>query len=1055
MPPSWASRTLRLPKSSLPPRAIPGDHSKYLKRVTSDLYAWQKLNCTGRFILHDGPPYANGDLHIGHALNKILKDITCRYQVLQGRRIEFRPGWDCHGLPIELKALQKQKELGKLKDGQSLDPIEIRKVARELASKTVETQKASFQEWAIMADWDNSWRTMDKDYEIRQLEIFKLMVGNGQIYRRLKPVYWSPSSKTALAEAELEYNSDHRSTAAYVKFAIYQLPQAILDILPPGETSVAAAVWTTTPWTLPANRAIAVGRVVKYAVVQTTAHGILIVASSRLAECETFAAGVEILGTITGADLIGLTYKHPFRSESNGPQPIFHADFVTDESGTGLVHIAPGHGMDDYKLCQSHNIQPFAPLDDAGCFTSEAFSGSNILEGKPVLTTGNKAVLEILQADSMLIATHKYRHKYPYDWRSKQPVIIRATAQWFADLGGIRDKALQALEAVKFIPASGYDRISSFVKGRSEWCISRQRAWGVPIPALYDKNGEAVLTPESITHIISVIQKRGIDAWWSDSPTDPAWIAPCLQDKGPFTRCMDTMDVWFDSGTSWSQIKSVTSSNTTATADVYLEGTDQHRGWFQSSLLTKVAQLTALGVNAVQAPFKTLITHGFTLDQHGKKMSKSEGNVISPTQIMDGTLLPPLKKQKGSKVDNKTGPIYDGMGTDALRLWAASSDFTRDIVVSESVLKAINGSLAKLRVTFKLLTGLLDTHCLKCKVDFRELGAIDQLAVLHSQRMRTEVDTAYQEFTYHRAAATINAYVNTNLSAFYIESIKDRCYVDAAYSKSRRHAQCVLWTIYRNLSHVLLPITPLLVAEVRDYLPLHLQSYDVFELLREPKLISIKNVEEDHLLEAQFKSSGTMNIGKIWDEIRRLQEEARSEKLMGSSLDCYVAIKLPSEHSNPDMAALVFELQAIEPELESLFVTSRAWIISSSQDIDRIKAAKWIKQASITPSSNPENTQESIDIFVYAPEHTKCVRCWKYTVEQDSVPDIKTDTQDTTPTSLEEPVCQRCLGVLEGQRDEDPEIFDGRPNIAKAAAVCRTLKDSDMYRWNWDLKNSD
>lgn len=1054
MPPSWASRTLRLPKSRFPPRAIPDDHSKYLHRVTDDLYAWQQLNCTGRFVLHDGPPYANGDLHIGHALNKILKDITCRYQISQGRIVDFRPGWDCHGLPIELKALQKQKELGNLKDGKSLSSVEIREIARDLASKTVEIQKESFQKWAVMADWDNSWRTMDKDYEIRQLEIFKLMVENGQIYRQLKPVYWSPSSKTALAEAELEYNSDHRSTAAYVKFPMHQLPQRVLDLLPAGETSVTAAVWTTTPWTLPANRAIAVRRDMEYSVIQTATHGILLVASSRLAELESISSVTEVLGTVYGADLVGSTYTHPFRSVSNGPQPILHADFVTDESGTGLVHLAPGHGMDDYKLCQVYNIQPFAPLDDAGHFTSEAFPGSNELEGKPVLTTGNKTVLEILEKGSMLLATHKYRHKYPYDWRSKQPVIIRATKQWFADLGGIRGKALQSLENVKFIPAGGYDRLSSFIKSRSEWCISRQRAWGVPIPALYDKNGDAVLTSQTITHIISVIKERGIDAWWSNEPTDLAWIEPSLRSEGSFTRGTDTMDVWFDSGTSWSRMMCATSFITTPVADVFLEGTDQHRGWFQSSLLTKVAQLTALGENAAQAPFRTLITHGFTLDQQGKKMSKSEGNVISPTQIMDGTMLLPLLKRKGEKTESKTGLTYDGMGTDALRLWVASSDYTHDVVVSEPILKAINGSLAKLRVTFKLLTGLLDTHELDYKVEFDELRALDRLAVLQSQRMKAEVDAEYQDFAYHRVASTVSTYVNTNLSALYIESIKDRCYVDAAYSNSRKFAQCVLWTIYRNLCHVLLPITPLLIAESTNYLSIKLQGYDPFKLIQGSEFASIKGIHDDAQLEAQFKSSETLNIRKIWDEIRRVQEEARSEKIMGSSLDCYVAIKLPLKHADPDMKALVSRIRVLEAELDNIFVTSKVSIISSPKDMEQIKSAKWVKHVKVAPlSGSGEDQGEGLDIFVYAPEHGKCIRCWKYTVEQASNQDLKANRSDNMTTDLEEPVCQRCLGVLEGQRNEIPGLFDRRPNISDAAAACRKLRDGDMYKWNWDLND--
>ena len=1084
MPASWASKTLRLPKSLLPHRASDANLPGYLQAVTHDLYTWQREHGKGRFILHDGPPYANGDLHIGHALNKILKDITCRYQVSNGRQVDFRPGFDCHGLPIELKALQKQKELGNMPDGQALSTVEIRKIARESASNTVKLQNERFKEWAIMADWQNTWCTMDKDYEIRQLETFKLMIGNGQIYRRLKPVYWSPSTKTALAEAELEYNSDHRSTAAYVKFPLHEIPKVVRDMLPANQGLIAAVIWTTTPWTLPANRAIAVKRNMEYLVAQTEFHGVLVVSSSRLADFESFCPVLSILGKISGQELVGATYLHPFRSTINGPQPIVHADFVTDESGTGLVHVAPGHGMDDYKLCQEHGIELLAPVDDAGLFTAEAFPGSDILTGKDVLGAGNKLILNIFQSANMLLHTHTYRHKYPYDWRSKKPVIIRATRQWFADLSGIKDTALEALANVKFVPSGSFDRLSSFIKSRSEWCISRQRVWGVPIPALYDQSGEAIMTTQSISHIISMIKERGIDAWWSDDPTEPAWVDPSLRMQGPFTRGKDTMDVWFDSGTSWNEMRSERGEDAGPIADIYLEGTDQHRGWFQSSLLTKVAQLTSMGHRAAQAPFKTLITHGFTLDSKGKKMSKSEGNVVSPAQIMDGTLLPPLKR-KDQKNGQDKRVLYDGMGPDALRLWVASSDLTHDALIGEPLLKAINGSLAKLRVTYKLLTGLLDTYDFAHKVRFNELCGLDRLAVLQSRKMREAADSAYQEYAYHRVVSAINTYVGADLSAFYIESIKDRCYVDADYSKSRTHAQAVLWEIYRNLSHVLSPITPLLVAEVRDYLPTQLQDYDPFRSLSEDRYTSIQGICEDPDLEAIFNPNKGASIHRIWDAIKQLQEIARSEKLMGSSLGCDVTIHLPAISSFDSHGQLLLRiLHQLSPELADLFVVSKVTLTSTDPNqpplAPIIQASEWTKQTTILIPSTASTENSPIEINISAPKQLKCIRCWKYTVPKEifasasqlasdsnsssdsdtSVPASPLAKLDVNTTQLEEPVCRRCLGVLEGLRTAEPDVhgdlFNGRPGIAQAAAACRDgggldREDIKLWDWNWDF----
>jgi isoleucyl-tRNA synthetase len=538
----------------------------------------------------------------------------------------YVPGWDCHGLPIEMKALEKQRELHK-DDGAIFDAVAVRRAARSLATKTVKEQMKAFREWGVMADWDKAWTTMDKSFEIKQLGVFQEMVKKGLIFRRYKPVYWSPSSRTALAEAELEYKEDHLSTAAYVKFPITNVPEGLKGRLPEGQ--LYAVIWTTTPWTLPANRAIAIHHGLEYSVVKSGSD-LLLIASTRLPQLSGLLFGespVEAVAeSILGSDLLGAQYVNSLRGKESVLQPIVHADYVSAESGSGLVHMAPGHGMEDYDVCTPLGIKADAPVNDLGCFTSAALPDNpQTLERKSVLDGGSEEVLKIL--GDKVLAVHKYKHKYPYDWRTKLPVIIRATEQWFADVGSVKDHALTSLAKVKFIPEGGRVRLESFVKGRSEWCISRQRAWGVPIPALYNEDGVAVLTDESVAHIISVINKRGIDAWWTDAADDPAWIVPGLE--GQYRRGKDTMDVWFDSGTSWTQ--------SDQQADVYLEGTDQHRGWFQSSLLTYVSASGREG-----APYKTCITHGFTLDQDGKKMSKSIGNTIAPSQIVDGSLLPPV-----------------------------------------------------------------------------------------------------------------------------------------------------------------------------------------------------------------------------------------------------------------------------------------------------------------------------------------------------------------------------------------------------------------------------
>ncbi|OQE35149.1 hypothetical protein PENCOP_c014G01265 [Penicillium coprophilum] len=984
IPRSWTS-TLKLPKSSFPPRVSPVDRTKYLKRCTDDLYAWQRRERPAEqpFVLHDGPPYANGDLHVGHALNKILKDIICRVQLGRGKRVRYVPGWDCHGLPIELKALQglRDKDIA----GGSVGAAVIRPAARKLARQTVKEQMQGFRGFAIMADWENHWKTMDKQFEMRQLGIFREMVDRGLIYRKFKPVYWSPSTGTALAEAELEYKDDHISTAALVKFPLVDIPTHLSQNPLLRGKDVSAVIWTTTPWTLPANAAIAVSESLEYTIVLSEKHGHLIIAQSRFEYLQNMLKEELsiIVPSILGSELAEqTTYRPLFKGPEAPPQPIFAANFVTADSGSGMVHCAPGHGMDDYEACLARDIPVFAPVNDEGKFTDKAMPlDPTRLSGKAVLGEGNTAVLEWVESCDQLLAQHKYEHKYPYDWRSKLPIIVRATEQWFADVADIRSSALRALEDVRFVPETGKQRLENFVKNRSEWCISRQRAWGVPIPAIYHRiTGEAVLTKDSVSHIMATIEERGIDAWWTDSADDAAWIPPSLRDEtgAGYRRGTDTMDVWFDSGTSWAEID-VPIEGRSHPADVYLEGTDQHRGWFQSGLLTYIShQLGSTQFPTPRAPFKNLITHGFTLDEHGRKMSKSIGNVIHPQTIMDGTLLPPLKprKGKGKKQPENQEPVYDALGPDALRMWAASSDYTRDVVIGKQVLQTVNTSLHKFRVTFKLLLGALADFSPENVVPYGQLQLVDRIALKHLSDMVLTSQKACDNFEFYKAVSTMNRWANLEFSAFYMEAIKDRLYTLGEDSTSRRAAQTTLFYIYNHLQEVLAPITPVLVEETWEHTPESIRSQSKHPLQR---IISAPAPDwQDLALDASYQE-----LTVVHSAIKNLQEQARSKKQLGSSLQSFVHMELP------DNSGLFRQYLS---ELPDLFVVSSITLSHGEALPTDISNAEWQYEESFELGGQPGK------VYVYAPQASKCPRCWRYAVPE---------------PAMENAICDRCDTVVQ------------------------------------------
>ncbi|KAI5804507.1 isoleucyl-tRNA synthetase [Geopyxis carbonaria] len=910
--------TLTLPKTTFPLRlpAAALKSSPHLPATTSALYKAQlaRGDATRNFRLHDGPPYANGAVHLGHALNKILKDMVNRVQVLGGARVEYTPGWDCHGLPIELKALAATKAA----KGTKMTALQVRAAARDLATRTVGEQMAAFRSWGVMGDWDGAYKTMELGYEVRQLQVFREMVQKGLVWRRFKPVYWSPSSGSALAEAELEYEEKHRSEAACV-------------VLPMVGEDRGVVVWTTTPWTIPANKAVGVGREMEYVTVEVQGHGKLIVAKGREAYLEGLLGEglVKAAGdaTMTGAELVGKQYTHPLLGTTH---PIIAADFVSADSGTGLVHLAPGHGMDDYLVCQQHDIAPFSPVDDRGKFTADV--GIPELEGQPVLTTGTTAVLELLRTHRALLQTAPFHHKYPYDWRTKKPVIVRATAQWFADVESIKAPAVAALADVAFVPESGRSRLSAFVRGRSEWCISRQRAWGVPIPALYDTaTGAPLLTDASVSHIISELSQRGTDAWFDPAVPDAVWVAPAhAADGKTYTRVPETMDVWFDSGSSW------TSLPAGETADLYLEGTDQARGWFQSSLLTSIAVRGA-------APFRQVVTHGFVLDGAGKKMSKSLGNTIVPSDITEHK-LPGLSPKLASTADANT-----------LRLWVASTDFTRDVSVGVEALTHIHQLQQKLRTTARFLLGLLaDFDPTLHSVPYAALTPLDKLALHDAATLNTLVRSHYATHTFHRAAHALGMYSFQRLSSLYLDALKDRAYTAAPTSPARRSLQTACLHLLRNYASLLSPLAPTLAAEIYAHAPASL---------------AIPAAERDHLRfytpAAEFTNATLAHefaqLEAVRDAARRALERAKAAGRIGVPLEAVLRVDGTPQGMG---AAMTDALPEVLAELCGVSGVERGEVAErDSEAVGAVVKGGWMR-VKVLPAR--ERGWE------------KCRRCWKF-----------------------------------------------------------------------------
>ncbi|GMH36377.1 hypothetical protein BSKO_04245 [Bryopsis sp. KO-2023] len=948
--------TVALPKTAFSLRANSLTREPELQKFWEEnkvLESVGKENPGEMFTLHDGPPYANGDLHIGHAMNKILKDFINRYQLLKGKKVAFIPGWDTHGLPIELKVLQSiPREEQKL-----LTPLDLRKRAKKFAEKTVAAQKEQFKRYGVWADWENPYLTLQPKYEAAQLGVFAKMVANGHIYRGRKPVHWSPSSQTALAEAELEYPEGHTSRSCFVAFQIEKDVEVLKDFMP-----ASLAIWTTTPWTVPANRAVAVNPDLDYALVEVQTGDVegitverIIVAVDLIKNLEEkFGVGLKPLATFKGADLEGVSYRHPLYPEKIQPV-ILGGDYITTETGTGLVHTAPGHGQEDYKAGIQYGLEVFSPVDDYGRFTAEAGK----FEGLKVLNEGNKAVLEELKGVDALLKEEPYQHKYPYDWRTKKPIIFRATDQWFASVDGFREDALAAISNVKWVPSSGLNRISAMTGGRSDWCISRQRRWGVPIPAFYNKvTGEPLMTEETISYVQSIVAEEGTDAWWEKD------IADLLPEKyrdmaGDLRKGEDTMDVWFDSGTSWAAVLE-NNENVRYPANLYLEGSDQHRGWFQSSLLTSVA------TNGTP-PYDQVITHGFVLDERGRKMSKSLGNVIDPRKVIEGG-----KNQKQE-------PAY---GADVLRLWVSSVDYSSDVAIGSGILKQTADTYRKLRGTIRFLLGNLSDFDPKTEaVAYEDLPSIDRYILTRFSTALREVEEAFNTYQFSRFMSVMNRFVVADLSNFYLDAAKDRLYIQGKTSFSRRSCQTVLNDLLFGMLTASAPILPHLAEDAWSNLHVSDQEASVFKagwFQPNPRFLSDWSTEDSKSWEAALG---------LREVVTKALEVARENKFVGASMEAKVLVYVENDASLGGAVSYSGSENGVD-DMRYLFLTSEAE-----------KVAKDVAMGCEFNSVAQVEGLGEVAVGVARADGGKCGRCWNYSSAVGSHDDHKE-------------LCERCLPVV-------------------------------------------
>lgn len=922
-------KTLNLPKTSFQMRAnLPTKEPNILKKWEDEkIYEKGLQKGSKTFILHDGPPYANGGIHIGHALNKILKDIILKYKRLSGYTVPYVPGWDTHGLPIELKV---SEELGaKMKE---MSPLEIREKCTEYAKKWVEIQKEGFKRLGVLGEWDRPYLTLNPEYEAKQLEVFGELYENGYIFKGLKPIYWSPVTETALAEAEIEYKN-HVSPSIYVKM---EANKEIMDKLGMAET-LYLVIWTTTPWTLPANTGIALNGEFEYGVYKTEKGNLIL--AKVLADKAFSDMGIkemELIKEFVGADLENLTYKHPFLDRTG---KVVLGTHVTAEAGTGVVHTAPGHGQDDYVVGVRYGLPIISPINNKGVLTEEAGQFAGLFYKK-----ANKVIAEYLTETGHLLSYKEFEHSYPHDWRSKTPVIFRATEQWFIRCEGsdLREKALKVLDEVKFVPEWGRNRIGSMLETRPDWCISRQRTWGVPIPVFYNEaTGKEVFEREILDRVIELVKKEGSAAWVKYSPEELIGEELLVKYnlKGlELRKETNIMDVWFDSGVSHRSVLE-TRDELHRPADLYLEGSDQHRGWFQTSLLTSVG-------STGDAPFKMLLTHGFVNDGEGKKMSKSVGNVVAPQDIIK---------------------VY---GADILRLWCASVDYREDVKISDNILKQMAEAYRRVRNTARYILGnSADFNPVTDAVAYEDLMEIDKWALNKLERLKRAVTESYEKYEFYNLFQEIHYFSGIDMSAFYLDIIKDRLYTEKADSKERRAAQTVMSEVLVTLTKMIAPILSFTAEEIWETLPESLKD-------SESVLLTDWYVNNDQYLNDELDVKWE-EIIKLRKDVNKTLELARQgeNKIIGNSLDAKVIL-------NADNAELAKFLEDNKNILEDVFIVSQL-VITNEKDDSFVKGEE----------------QEALFIKVEHADGEKCERCWKYSTELGTNPEHPT-------------VCPRCTSAL-------------------------------------------
>ncbi len=927
-------KTLQLPQTSFPMKANLSQNEPKVLEFWEQIGAYQAMtaanNHKGRFVLHDGPPYANGNIHLGTALNKVLKDIIVKSKNLLGYKAEYVPGWDCHGLPIEHKVETQLKEKKKV-----LPPATVRRLCREYATKWLDVQRAEFKRLGVLGVWDDPYMTMKPEYEAATARELTNFMAKGSVTRSKKPIYWCLSCQTALAEAEVEYH-DHTSPSIFVRFPLPDPDLAkVFPQATPDKTFI--VIWTTTPWTIPSNLGVAVHPEFDYVLLR---HGDeYYILAEQLAEAcaQTFGwSDVEKVAVCKGAALEGLTARHPFYDRDS---KLVLGDYVTLETGTGCVHTAPGHGREDYETGLRYGLEILSPLDDQGRFLDvvEHFAGLTVFEANP-------KVIQVIQDKGNLLAQKRLKHSYPHCWRCKEPVIFRATTQWFISMerNDLRKHALEAIMSqVRWIPHWGRERIHSMIENRPDWCISRQRLWGVPIVALLCEScGEAYCDAEWARSVVEkfATYPTGCD-YWFDTPLEE--IAPqglycpsCGAEK--WRKETDILDVWFDSGTSFAAVCEQR-PECTFPADLYLEGTDQHRGWFHSSLLASVGTRS-------QAPYRSVLTHGYVVDGEGKKMSKSVGNVVAPQQIIDK------------------------YGAEILRMWVASVDYTEDIRISDEILERQVDAYRRIRNTCRFILGNLADFTPDKAVDPAAMPGLDRYALDTAARAYQRILRAYDDYEFHKVFHTLHQLCVTDLSAFYLDILKDRLYVSAADSPERRASQTVLWKVLTMLMQGMAPVLSFTAEEVFRHLPEGLKSDAA-------TVFGLDPVEAEPVLSAEERRAWE-TVEQVRAEVTKAIEPKRKDAVVGHSLDTRVTL-----FASPE---LTDRLQASGADLREVFIVSSAVLAP----LDAAPADAFVSEE-----------LPGLNVGVERAPGGKCARCWTYSEELGADagrPDI----------------CPRCAAVL-------------------------------------------